>query len=354
MAAVSSSDDTLASAKAIKVYVDTQITAQDLDIQGDTGGALSIDLDSETLTIAGTTNEIETVGSGNSITIGLPNDVTISNELEVGDSIFALNSLYLGLLSSPTFTLSENLLQYNSGIFDFSADELKFSIYGVGERARLTSTGLGIGITNPTARLDVVNDNTNDEEVLRVRGYHGNSGSVQGITHIGLGYWTTGTYSPARITVQESTTGSYNANLLFSTRSSSSDAAPTERMRISYDGNIGIGSTVPTEALDVNGNVKAVDFNATSDENLKTNIRTIEDPLAKVVQIRGVNFDWKETQRPSLGVIAQEVEKVLPEPVTDNGTKTVNYNGLIGLLIETVKEQQKQIDTLSERLSKLE
>ena len=55
-----------------------------------------------------------------------------------------------------------------------------------------------------------------------------------------------------------------------------------------------------------------------------------------------------------MGVIAQEVEKVLPELVTDNGTKTVNYNGLIGLLIETVKEQQTQIDSLNERLSRLE
>jgi len=109
-----------------------------------------------------------------------------------------------------------------------------------------------------------------------------------------------------------------------------------------------------TDTLNVSGIATAQDFNSASDENLKTNIRTIEDPLAKVVQIRGVNFDWKESQRPSLGVIAQEVEKVLPELVTDNGTKTVNYNGLIGLLIETVKEQQKQIDTLSERLSKLE
>ena len=109
-----------------------------------------------------------------------------------------------------------------------------------------------------------------------------------------------------------------------------------------------------TDTLNVSGVATATDFNSASDENLKTNIRTIEDPLAKVVQIRGVNFDWKETQRPSLGVIAQEVERVLPELVTDNGTKTVNYNGLIGLLIETVKEQQKQIDTLSERLSKLE
>jgi hypothetical protein len=81
--AVSGSDDTLASAKAIKTYVDAQVTAQDLDIQGDTGGALSIDLDSETLTIAGTANEIETVGSGNTITIGLPNDVTIGNDLIV-------------------------------------------------------------------------------------------------------------------------------------------------------------------------------------------------------------------------------------------------------------------------------
>ena len=53
LSAVSASDDTLASAKAIKTYVDAQVTAQDLDFQGDAGGALSIDLDSQTLTIAG-------------------------------------------------------------------------------------------------------------------------------------------------------------------------------------------------------------------------------------------------------------------------------------------------------------
>ena len=77
----SDSDTALATQQSIKKYVDDQITAQDLDIQGDTGGALSIDLDSETLTIAGTTNEIETVGSGNTITIGLPDNVSISTSL---------------------------------------------------------------------------------------------------------------------------------------------------------------------------------------------------------------------------------------------------------------------------------
>jgi hypothetical protein len=83
LSSVSGSDNTLASAKAIKTYVDAQITAQDLDIQADTGGALSIDLDSEILTISGTSNEIQTSGAGNTITIGLPDNVIIGAGLTV-------------------------------------------------------------------------------------------------------------------------------------------------------------------------------------------------------------------------------------------------------------------------------
>jgi len=78
ISSVSGSDDTLASAKAIKTYVDAQVTAQDLDIQGDSGGALSIDLDSETLTIAGGEG-IDTSGSSNTITIA-GEDATTSNK----------------------------------------------------------------------------------------------------------------------------------------------------------------------------------------------------------------------------------------------------------------------------------
>ena len=67
---------------ATKAYVDSQVTAQDLDVAGDTGTG-AIDLDSQSLTIAGTANEIETSASGQTITVGLPNDVTIGNDLIV-------------------------------------------------------------------------------------------------------------------------------------------------------------------------------------------------------------------------------------------------------------------------------
>ena len=75
----SNSNTKLATQQSIKAYVDSQITGSDLDFQGDSGGALSIDLDSETLTIAGTANEIVTSGSGNTLTISLPTTVTNDN-----------------------------------------------------------------------------------------------------------------------------------------------------------------------------------------------------------------------------------------------------------------------------------
>jgi len=91
-----------------------------------------------------------------------------------------------------------------------------------------------------------------------------------------------------------------------------------------------------------------------SDVRLKTNIKPIKDPIDKVTQIEGVSFNWKKDNKPALGVIADQVEKIIPELVQGDDPKAVNYNGLIGLLIEAVKDQQTQIDSLKERLSKLE
>ena len=106
----------------------------------------------------------------------------------------------------------------------------------------------------------------------------------------------------------------------------------------------------------VTGTVSATDFNSTSDARLKTNVRVIDNPLEKVLQINGVSFDWISDNTSTMGVIADNIQEVLPELVRTNTAdyKTVNYNGLIGLLIEVVKDQQTQINSLNERLSRLE
>jgi hypothetical protein len=113
---------------------------------------------------------------------------------------------------------------------------------------------------------------------------------------------------------------------------------------------IGMGDPNPSSKLDVNGTVTATDFNSLSDINKKTDISKIINPIEIIKNINGVRFNWKDTNEPSLGVIAQEIEKVLPELISNNKTKTVNYNGIIAVLIEVVKVQQSQIEYLIEQI----
>lgn len=83
---------------------------------------------------------------------------------------------------------------------------------------------------------------------------------------------------------------------------------------------------------------------AGSDENLKMNIETITDALEKIEQIDGKTFKYIEGQIESGGVIAQDVEKVMPEIVGErDGFKTVDYNGIIGLLVNAVKELARKV-----------
>ena len=85
-------------------------------------------------------------------------------------------------------------------------------------------------------------------------------------------------------------------------------------------------------------------------------IETILNALDTVNLLRGVSFLWKSNGLKSYGVIAQELEKIIPDLVTTdaNGRKTVNYNALIGFLIEAIKTQSTQIQSLEERITRLE
>jgi len=94
----------------------------------------------------------------------------------------------------------------------------------------------------------------------------------------------------------------------------------------------------------VTGTLTATEVTATSDERLKSDIQTIDNALDKVMNMRGVSYT-KQAEK-GVGVIAQEIEKVLPEVVTDGEYKSVAYGNIVGVLIEAIKEQQKQIDEL--------
>jgi hypothetical protein len=165
LSTVSASDDTLASAKAIKTYVDAQITAQDLDIQADTGGALSIDLDSETLTISGTANEIETDGSGNTITIGLPDNVIIGAGLTVTGALDVngggtIDNIQIGVTDDNEIdTTSGNLTIDSAGGTVTIDDELIVSgdvrINGNDIKSSDGSTAITMSSTNVTVGGDL-------------------------------------------------------------------------------------------------------------------------------------------------------------------------------------------------------
>lgn len=123
----SNSASALATQQSIKAYVDAQLTAQDLDFQGDTGGALSIDLDSETLSIVGTANEIETAGSDNQIQIGLPSDVTIGQDLTVTRNFVANGNVDLGDAAGDTISANGSfdtrLMPSTNGTLDMGDDD---------------------------------------------------------------------------------------------------------------------------------------------------------------------------------------------------------------------------------------
>lgn len=100
-----------------------------------------------------------------------------------------------------------------------------------------------------------------------------------------------------------------------------------------------------------NGTVAATIFNSTSDINKKENIQPILGAIESINKINGYTFNWKYNGNESIGVIAQEVEKILPCLVDNNEEgKSVNYNGLVAMLIEVVKQQQKDINELKNKI----
>jgi hypothetical protein len=115
----------------------------------------------------------------------------------------------------------------------------------------------------------------------------------------------------------------------------------------------------PSYKFEVNGDIYATaNIIAFSDQSVKSNVQVIINPLAKVLNMRGVTYnrnDHEDQVRVHVGVIAQEMEKVLPEVVFEDldGKKAVAYQNIVAVLIEAIKEQQLQINELRATVEKL-
>lgn len=152
---------------------------------------------------------------------------------------------------------------------------------------------------------------------------------------------------------RDSTTGNVNTMLFAAANGNSA----SEKMRINGNGNVGIGTTSPTQKLTVSGNICATGtIGACSDVRFKRDIVPLSSSLKSVLSLQGVHYRWKTEEFPDrnfskdrqIGLIAQEVEKIYPEVVQTgtDGYKSIDYARLTPALIEAVKEQQKQIDEL--------
>ena len=104
--------------------------------------------------------------------------------------------------------------------------------------------------------------------------------------------------------------------------------------------------TLNTDTISNSGSITSATYFYSSDAALKEDIQTIENPLEKVQALRGVSYKWKDTGRKDIGLVADEVQEVLPELVVENEHKQMDYGHMIGLLVEAIKEQQKEIENL--------
>ena len=148
-------------------------------------------------------------------------------------------------------------------------------------------------------------------------------------------------------------------------------------MTMRTDGRVGIGDYTPDYGLDVVADINSDDCfreagsqvagTCASDIRLKQNIQPLNGSLNKVMQLKPVTFEWKPgienlgstiryVEGKQTGLIAQDVQKVMPEIVKEkDGYLSVEYNlGMQMMLINAIQEQQKQIDELKQRIAELE
>ena len=348
----------------------------------DTGNTATIGLSVTGIVTAtsfsGNVSVTQTSANGTYFPVLVSSSATGNRTLYVDDGQISYNpsTNFLSLFNQRVYSglyLSDNVELYfgssNDAWFNYNGtgNYLELQLESAATDFRITDDGterfrfvkstgsLGIGTTNPTATLDVngdalisgivtatsftssgnitANGNIVGDTATNISGIN----SVTATTYYGDGSQLSGI--SGGLTISDDTTT--NSTFYPTFTSATSGTITSENV-----------SSTKLTFNPSTGTLAATDLNSTSDVNLKKDIEVINDAIEILEKINGIRFKWKENDRESIGVIAQEVEKVLPELVServDTGTKSVNYNGLIGVLIEAVKELSIKIDNLNKK-----
>jgi hypothetical protein len=291
----------------------------------------------------------KTSGTGDYTTTGTFNGATF-NATSVTNGGF--QGIDADTAAIPSFTWTADL---NTGMWHAGSDQIGFTTGGT-NRLTISTTGLisTLNITAP-AFTGALTGNASTATALQTArtingvSFNGTANiTIADTTKIPLsGGTATGTISAPTFNATSTTNGGFQGI--------DADTAALPSFTWTSDLNTGIwhpaadqvgitcggtnAATITTTAATFVGDVVAY-----SDERLKFEVSTISDALAKVTGLRGVSYI--KDGKPSIGVIAQEVEKIIPEVVHDGEYKSVAYGNLVGLLIEAIKELSNEIDIL--------
>ena len=288
------------------------------------------------------------VGIGNRVENGIVALGANAKSYEIGELVATVSEngtlasnarLYLCTTNATTAGSTAGFLDVGApqGYSIGTNDNVTFSGHSVTAIRYLATSNIAVGTYSPAYRADIQSLVATSARVKSL----GTAATHDAVLRLEVG----GTSANSKVNFGDS--GSDNvgsiiyrhSNDTLYLRAGGADRAYLNSTGLNVTGTIVSSGSITTSA----------DFNTTSDNRVKEDIVRIEGALDKVEKLSGYTFTYSQTKQRSTGVIAQEVQEVLPEAVSGEQTLSVAYGNMVGLLIEAIKELKAEIDDIKQK-----